>query len=211
VESDEMLWLAAEYQMVAPYSIRIPMHSEASASMLPAPGPATVRLALIRIGIELFGYDFTQQVIFPILRTAALCIKPPSRVGMTYQVLSGHKVTQVNGAPRIENSALYREFAHADSPLSVFIRIPGAREEMYRALLRGVGYWGQSAIHGHYATILSELKPTATWEDLMPESERANPSHLNLKVFVWSLTVCEQRSNSRLLMWCALTNERRSN
>jgi hypothetical protein len=47
------LWLAADYHLPATYSCRLPMSSATSAPTSPGPGPATVRLALIRTSIEL--------------------------------------------------------------------------------------------------------------------------------------------------------------
>jgi hypothetical protein len=59
------LWLAAEYHFPSTYSCRIPMSSMSSASAMPAPGPATVRLALIRTGIEYIGIEAMRDTFFP--------------------------------------------------------------------------------------------------------------------------------------------------
>jgi hypothetical protein len=48
MEASSLTWLAADYQLPATYSCRVPMSSITSALALPAPGPATVRLALLR-------------------------------------------------------------------------------------------------------------------------------------------------------------------
>src|SRR5260221_14674265 len=52
-------WLAAAYHFPATYSCRVPMSSMNSALAMPAPGPATVRLPLIRKGVELVGVKTT--------------------------------------------------------------------------------------------------------------------------------------------------------
>ena len=49
------VWIAADYHFPSTYSCLIPMSSMNSASVMPAPGPATIRLALLRTGIERFG------------------------------------------------------------------------------------------------------------------------------------------------------------
>lgn len=58
-------WLAADYHLPATYSCRLPLSSANSALISPAPGPATVRLALIRASIELFGRDAVCDSLFP--------------------------------------------------------------------------------------------------------------------------------------------------
>jgi len=53
-QQSSRVWIAADYHFPSTYSCRIPMSSANCASVMPAQGPATVRLALIRVGIELF-------------------------------------------------------------------------------------------------------------------------------------------------------------
>ncbi len=65
------------------FDILIPMSSANSAPVMPAPGPATVRLALIRVGIEAFGGEITREELFPLLRSAAVRIRPPERVAIS--------------------------------------------------------------------------------------------------------------------------------
>lgn len=47
MEQTGLGWLAADYHFPATYSSRLPFSSPNSALISPAPGPATVRLALI--------------------------------------------------------------------------------------------------------------------------------------------------------------------
>jgi len=63
-------WFAADYHFPATYSCRLPFSSSNSALVSPAPGPATVRLALIRVGLELFGRDVVRDSLFPWIRAA---------------------------------------------------------------------------------------------------------------------------------------------
>ncbi len=85
------VWLAADYHFPSTYSCRIPMSSMSSAPVMPAPGPATVRLALIRTGIECFGLDAVREELFPVLRSAPVRVRPPERVAISQQVLRGYK------------------------------------------------------------------------------------------------------------------------
>jgi hypothetical protein len=73
-------WLAFEYHFPTTYSCRFPLSSSNSALISPAPGPATVRLALIRVGIEVFGRDVVRDKLFPTLRNRATrCSLTPDR------------------------------------------------------------------------------------------------------------------------------------
>jgi hypothetical protein len=73
------IWLAADYHFPSTYSCRIPMSSMSSARVAPAPGPATVRLALIRRGIELFGIEGVRDELFPTIRALSVRVRPPER------------------------------------------------------------------------------------------------------------------------------------
>ena len=91
-------WLAAEYNFPATYSCRLPFSSPNSALISPAPGPATVRLALIRVGIEIFGKDVVRGLLFPTIRAASVCIRPPERVAISGQVLKAYKAVEKTGS-----------------------------------------------------------------------------------------------------------------
>jgi hypothetical protein len=54
----EPIWLEASYKFPCTYSIRRPGSSMTSAMALPAPGPGTVRLALTRTALELYGENY---------------------------------------------------------------------------------------------------------------------------------------------------------
>jgi hypothetical protein len=111
----QSIWLAANYHFPTTYSIRVPMSSMSSARALPAPGPGTVRLALIRTAIELFGMDYTHDVLFPIIRSAGICIRPPERVAFSLQRIHAYKASASDSRTtnRLDESIIYREMAHA--------------------------------------------------------------------------------------------------
>ncbi|MDP9310607.1 MAG: hypothetical protein M3R24_06915 [Chloroflexota bacterium] len=118
-----------------------------SALAMPAPGPATVRLALIRSGIELFGLGYTRGILFPIIRDISICIRPPERLTLSNQLLRAYK-GQAGGAKSfdsLEESLVYREVAHAEGVLTVYLRVNLDREAAFRDLLNGIGYWGTAS------------------------------------------------------------------
>jgi hypothetical protein len=140
------VWLAADYHFPSTYSCRIPMSSMNSASVMPAPGPATVRLALLRTGIELFGLNVVRDELFPILRSATVRTRPPERVAISQQRIRGYKWSEDRQKREtIQESIIVREMAHARGPMTVFLQVPLESEQRMHRLLRAIGYWGQSS------------------------------------------------------------------
>jgi len=140
------VWLAADYHFPSTYSCRIPMSSMSSAPVMPAPGPATVRLALIRTGIECFGLDAVREELFPVLRSAPVRVRPPERVAISQQVLRGYKWSEDKAKRRTaQESIIVREMAHAGGPMTVFLQVPEDFEQRLRVVLQAIGYWGQSS------------------------------------------------------------------
>jgi len=165
------VWLAADYHFPSTYSCRIPMSSMNSAPVMPAPGPATVRLALVKAGIECFGMEVVRDQLFPVLRSVAVRIRPPERVAISQQVLRAYKWS-VDKRRRtiVQESIIVREMAHACGPMTIFLQIPEDFEQKLRVMLLAVGYWGQtsslatctsvtrtSPVPGECATTLSQL------------------------------------------------------
>ncbi len=145
-QNTSQIWIAADYHFPSTYSCRIPLSSANSALVMPAPGPATVRLALIRVGIEVFGGEITREELFPLLRSAAVRIRPPERVAISQQVTRGYKWSEgKHKRETIQESIIVREMAHAAGPMTVFLQIPEAAEQRMHVLLRTIGYWGQSS------------------------------------------------------------------
>lgn len=140
------IWLAADYHLPATYSCRIPMSSMTHAPTLPTPGPATVRLALLRCSLELFGHDLTRGEVFPILRAMAVRIRPPEAVAISLQRLRAFKWVKDKQTkqPRLQESLMLREMAHAQGVLTVALQIPAEEEARFRALCQAIGYWGHT-------------------------------------------------------------------
>jgi hypothetical protein len=137
-------WLAAEYYFPATYSCRLPFSSPNSALISPAPGPATVRLALIRVGIEVFGKDVVRDRLFPTIRAASVCIRPPERVGISGQVLRAYKVVEKKGHVSYQESVVYRQIAHAEGTMTVYLELPLQERNKWERILTNIGYWGQT-------------------------------------------------------------------
>jgi hypothetical protein len=140
------VWLAADYHFPSTYSCRIPMSSMNSASVMPAPGPATVRLALIKTGIECFGLEVIRDQIFPILRSAAVRVRPPERVAISQHILRAYKWSEDKQQRKIvQESIIVREMAHASGPMTIFLQVPEDVEQTLCVMLQAVGYWGQTS------------------------------------------------------------------
>src|SRR5262249_28348103 len=100
------------------------MSSANCASGMPAPGPATVRLVLVRVGIGLFGLKIVRQELFPVLRAATVRIRPPERVAISQQQVRGYKWSEAkHKRETIQESILVREMAHAAGSMTVFLQI----------------------------------------------------------------------------------------
>jgi hypothetical protein len=140
-----LCWLAAEYHLPATCSCRLPFSSSNSALVSPAPGPATVRLALIRTGLEIFGRDVVRDSLFPWIRAAPVLIRPPERVALSEQVLRAYKADVDKGRVSFGESVVYRQMAHAQGTMTVYLELPRQERETWETLLRSVGYWGQAS------------------------------------------------------------------
>jgi len=141
-----LVWVAADYHFPSTYSCRIPMSSMSSAPVMPAPGPATVRLALIKTGIECDGLDTVRDELYPILRWAPVRVRPPERVAISQHLLRGYKWSEDRAKRRtVQESIMVREMAHASGPMTVYLQVPQECERRLSVVLRAVGYWGQSS------------------------------------------------------------------
>ena len=145
MKNGNLHWFAAEYHFPSTYSCRLPLSSAASALISPGPGPATVRLALIRVGIELFGPKVVQEELFPWIRSARLRVRPPERVAISEQVVRAYKTTEKGGAISVAESVVYREMAHAEGSLMLYIEFPQEERDRWHLLLRSISYWGQAS------------------------------------------------------------------
>ena len=145
MRQETLVWLAAHYHFPATYSCRIPLSSTSSAQASPGPGPATVRLALIKVGCEVFGSTYVQQILFPVLRAAPLRIRPPERVALSQQMQRMYKGRNDGGqAIHLVESLGYREVAHAQGLLTIYLQVPVETTNDFRECFRTIGYWGQT-------------------------------------------------------------------
>ena len=145
MDKGQRTWLAAAYHFPSTYSCRLPMSSMASALVSPAPGPATVRLALIRVGIELFGIEYVRDALFPLIRSMRVSVRPPEKVALSTQVLRAYKADESPAGVQISEGPIYREVAHAEGLLTVYVEIPAHEADLWKSLLMTIGYWGQAS------------------------------------------------------------------
>ena len=224
METSSLTWLAADYHLPATYSCRVPMSSQTCALVSPSPGPATVRLALIRTGIEVFGHAFVERVLFPHIRAMSVQIRPPERVAISPQVLRAYKVEDTTET--IIEAPVSREMAHAEGPMTIYLQVPHSLREPFSQVLSMIGYWGQASglawcqsiqiqapqpeqcvrplslfpeqvpARPFFSCILSEFRdPEIAWEEVMPVINTRHKNPLRLDVYIWPLArAVEQRS-----------------
>jgi hypothetical protein len=234
MDASFLTWLAADYHLPATYSCRVPMSSITSALALPAPGPATVRLALIRAGIEVFGIEYVQSVLFPHIRTMSIHIRPPERVALTPHVLRAYKAEEKT--QEISEAPIYREVAHAEGLMTTYIQIPRPTQDAFRQVLRMIGYWGQGSslawctdiqesfpavdecvtplrllkgqthLRPFFSCILSEFRDgSVAWHEVMPTVGARISNALRMDVYVWPLIEVFQHGSGKLLVRQAFT------
>jgi hypothetical protein len=227
METSPLTWLAADYHLPATYSCRVPMSSLTSALALPAPGPATVRLALIRTGIEVFGLPYVEQVLFPHIRAMPLHIRPPERVAISPQVLRAYKVEDTTET--LIEAPVSREMAHAQGPVTIYLEVPLSLRESLSQVLSMIGYWGQASglawcqsikvqaprpeqcakplrlfpeqvpARPFFSCILSEFRdPEVAWEEVMPVINTRYKNPLRMDVYIWPLALSAQQGSGKL-------------
>lgn len=121
------------------------MSSVSTALAMPTPGPATVRLALIRTGIKLFGLEMTREELFPVVRDMMVRVRPPERVAISPHTLRAYKWSGSGHNQTLQESITTREVAQASGVMTVYLQTPASAEQHMRALLQAIGYWGQSS------------------------------------------------------------------
>ncbi len=224
---NQQIWLTAYYHFPSVFSCRVPMSSISSAKTLPSPGPATIRLALIRTGIELFGLDHIRDELFPIIRSMNVKIIPPEQVAISTQTLKHYKGS---ADERVVDSIGYREFAHARGNLQVCLQISTAYVDVFKEILRGIGYWGQTSsltccvrvehkepdkslcavplwkispdvrTQSYFVEVATEFKrQDLTWEEIAGNTENML-SFLDVEIFLWPLYICERDGKGTLLV-----------
>lgn len=203
------------------------MSSASSASISPAPGPATIRLALVRVGIELLGWDQTRDVLFPRIRSMRVRVRPPEQVAFSYHVLHAYKVEEGRG--EMGESVIYREMAHAQGPMTIYIEIPASECPLWTTLLMAIGYWGQASsftsclqvrqdiphdlecalplqdvreetrVRPLYSGVLTEFREDdVSWDEVVGISSSQVQNPLKVDVYVWPLTCVMHHQGGKL-------------
>lgn len=164
-------WLAVDYHLPLVYSCRMVMSSMSSTTTLPAPGPATVRLAFVCAGIELFGEAYTRDVLYPIIRSAAIRIRPPDTVAISKQVLLAYRGEESDTSVHMVETTIWREYAHARGPITIYIAVPDIHFEDIRRAATAIGYWGQG--HSFASCLQAESREPIERECATPLSSIA--------------------------------------
>jgi hypothetical protein len=188
-----------------------------------------VRLALIRTGIEVFGIEYVQSVLFPHICAMPIHIRPPERVALSPQVLHAYKVEEKT--QEINETPISREMAHAEGPITVYLQVPVSLQESFRQVLRMIGYWGQASglswctdiqeqyplpeecvmplrllsgslpIRPFFSSMLSEFRDTKVpWKEVIPVVGERHLNPLRLDVYVWPLILTAQHGSGRLFV-----------
>ena len=233
MELSSLTWLRADYDLPATYSCRVPMSSIASARALPSPGPATVRLALIRTGIEAFGIEYVQSILFPHICAMPIHIRPPERVALTSHVLRAYKVEEDT---KMSEAPIFREMVHAQGLMTIYLQAPISLRDPFSQVLSMIGYWGQASslawctgvqesfppldecvmplrllqgqtrLRPFFSSILSEFRDrSVAWDEVMPTVGVRISNALRLDVYVWPLTEVSQHGSGKLLVRQAFT------
>lgn len=226
------VWLKACYHMAAPYSIRMPPSSPFAGRALPTPGPATVQLAMIRTGIELYGLEVTRRQLFRNIVASQPLIQPPLRVGIGDRLSS---VLKANSSGGLESSVGYRQVCHANGPICVFIRVPPRHSYKYKEILMGIGYWEQGngfasctqvqetepvggtyavafesvtsaqKIRSNFSGYVTELEETnVMWSAVVSDDLAEQSQALRHRLYVWPLVSCEHQGAGKLWQFCSL-------
>jgi hypothetical protein len=224
---NDVTTLAAQYHFPLGYSCRAPETSQFSGRALPTPGPSTVQMALIRTGIELFGYAFTRHELFPHIVGCRPEIRPPDIVAIAQHLKRGYKSDR---SGRYEEAPINRELAIAEGSMTIYATVPVSMRKIFTRLFHSVGYWGTSnsvaycfrveeakrnpgsciqpvdtlqevqAIASYYTGFATELEgEDIQWSDLVVVQTKVPTNILRLRLFVWPLILEKTIPNGQLL------------
>jgi hypothetical protein len=224
----DYLWLRAEYHIPTTYSCRIAVSNPNSARALPAPSPATIRLALIRVGFELFGVHKVCDELFSVICAAPIAVSPPKRVAISPQLIRLYKMTS-NGS--FHQSIAYREYAVAEGSMRIYLQVPSDLRSVFVTLFSGIGYWGKSdslvhcmavqeaepepgsvacpleyldpklQIRRYYTTFVTVFRDAyVQWNEIVSGASRSLNRPFSLHLYVWPLVIHEHHSGGLLLV-----------
>lgn len=232
---DETMWLMASYHMPSTYSIRVPVSSPLCGKALPAPGPATVQLAMIRTAIELYGLEATRDELFPRIVECNPQIQPPNRVAISSQM---QRLLKADDGGRLNIGIGYREFCHCEGFIRIFVQTPRNLSVAFTAILRMIGYWGRSdgfaccsevagrqpdigrcarkfeelssktGLNNYFCAYATEfIRPDICWAEVVPPDDLACKPHVRPQLYVWPLVTCEHQSTSQVMRFRSLDQE----
>lgn len=223
------VWLFAQYHLPSAYVCRMPISSPVAARALPTPGPATIRLALLRNAIELFGIPVTRGVLFPAIREMPIRIRPPARVAISRQQLKLYKGSTIQGRTQILEGIGYREVATAGGSLDVYLQVGREVAQPIEQTVYAVGAWGsadsftwcervgeaeppedvviplqamraENSLSRRFIGMATEFRDQhVTWEEIGASNTLGLPDAIVTGLWVWPLDICEQRSNGMIL------------
>jgi hypothetical protein len=207
------------------------MSSPFCGEALPAPGPATVQLALIRSAIELYGLPVSRDRLFPHIVACKPLIQPPDVVSITSQL---QRVYKADDSSRLIEGIGYREYCHCEGCIRVFLCLPSALAEEFTALFHMIGYWGRSdslafcigvdrvqpelgqfakrlnelpekaRVQNYFSAYANELvSPDLPWTDIVLSDSTAAKSPVRPHLYVWPL-VNSYQGTAQVLRFCSL-------
>jgi hypothetical protein len=217
------VWLAAEFTFAATYSIREAVTSATFARACPVPETGTVKLALIKVAVELYGEMKTKQDLFPIIRDMDISIRPPSHIGVSGQFLRAFKNKSLNNG-EVEYSISNREHLHTSGQLIIYYRILEKNQNVIKTLSQAIGYWGQGnsltyclsvgilkpelgecitrletitpqGLKDYQLCYLTDIDSNATWDDVITGKGTF------LSLYVLPLKLDEQKRNGKVLKY----------
>lgn len=225
-------WLAASYEMASIFTCRMPMSSPHSGLALPTPGPSTVRMAIIRSGIELYGAAFVKETLFDVIVSAPILIQPPRKIAISSHITHAYKSEPLG---LLSKTVAYRGFAHAEGPMTIYMNVPKKLEEAFTKIFLGIGYWGKSNsitscvetkcaspkpgyiamplsettsgqnLRDHFTSLVTEFGNNKVgWFDVVPNAYQVRRSPIKLELYIWPLVYTDRRTSGSLLSFQAL-------
>ena len=229
--SCENTWIAASYHMPILYSCRSPISSPMTGVALPTPGPATIQLALVRVGVELFGVDYVRDRLFLHIISCHPVVQPSEWIAISDHFFKAFKA---DNKGYLVEAPSYRQMAHAEGEMIIYGEFPKAVAKDFRSVFSCIGYWGQSGsfscctkveehepvlgsvmmpvdevgiesrLETFFSAFTTELIPDRlSWEDLTANSTGLR-STLEQRLYVWPLRVSKHINSSILLEYCPL-------
>ena len=222
-------WLAAQYHFPSTYMCRMPMSNPLAARALPTPGPATIRRALLRNAIELFGIAATRDWLFPVIRAIPIRVQPPACVAISRQPIRLYKGIFIQRRTQLQDAIGYREVATADGLLMIYLHVGRDVAHAISETLSLIASWGSAdsltccmhvaeaeppttvvvplqSIHAaatlrqRYIGLATEFRDhDVTWAEIGADDTNESSDAIASRLWVWPLSICEQHRNGMIL------------